>query len=113
MEQAERFIVAVQDDSNLRSALEAADLDEGGQTLLAIARAHGFDFTIDEFRERFSIAQTELSNRQLDQMAGGSGELESLSLQSRLQRQQQLLQTLSNISKALHDTSSTMIRNIG
>ncbi len=38
--------------------------------------------------------------------------MSNIDLQDRLQKQQQTLQTLSNVSKAMHDTSRSMIRNL-
>ena len=43
----------------------------------------------------------------------GDSQLANIDLQNTLQKQQQLLQTMSNISKSLHDTQMAMIRNMG
>jgi hypothetical protein len=40
-------------------------------------------------------------------------QLANIDLQNVLQRQQQLIQMLSNISKTLHDTANAIIRKIG
>ena len=44
---------------------------------------------------------------------GEDSQLANIDLQNSLQKQQQLLQMLSNISKSLHDTQMAMIRNMG
>jgi hypothetical protein len=44
---------------------------------------------------------------------GDDAQLANVDLQNILQKQQQTLQMLSNISKALHDTSMAIIRKIG
>ena len=111
-EEADRFVGAVREDPVLRSALESADVHDRGQALLALARAHGFEFTIEEFRERVSAAEAELPDRQLDQVAGGGGALNGLLLQDLLEKRQSAIQTLSNISKSLHDTSTAIIQNL-
>jgi predicted ribosomally synthesized peptide with nif11-like leader len=111
-EQAERFIAAVQEDSALRAEIEAAGTDDRGQGFVAVAHAHGFDFTIEEFRQQVTAAEAELAGRQLDGVAGGSGELDGLLLQVQLQKRQHAVQMLSNISASLHDTSQTIIRNL-
>lgn len=47
------------------------------------------------------------------QTAGNDAQLANIDLQNVLQKQQQLVQMLSNISKVLHDTASAVIRKIG
>lgn len=44
---------------------------------------------------------------------GDDSQLANIDLQSALQRQQQTIQTMSNVSKMLHDTAMSIIRNIG
>ena len=44
---------------------------------------------------------------------GDDAQLANIDLQSVLQKQQQTLQTMSNVSKALHDTAMAIIRKIG
>ena len=44
---------------------------------------------------------------------GDDAQLANVDLQNTLQKQQQTLQTLSNISKALHDTAMAVIRKMG
>jgi len=43
---------------------------------------------------------------------GGDGQLANLDLQNAMQKQQQILQTLSNMQKARHDTAMNSIRNM-
>jgi hypothetical protein len=44
---------------------------------------------------------------------GDDAQLATIDLQNAIQRQQQLLQTMSNISKMLHDSAAAIIRKIG
>lgn len=44
---------------------------------------------------------------------GDDAQLANIDLQNMLQKQQQILQTMSNISKMLHDTAMAVIRKIG
>jgi hypothetical protein len=53
-----------------------------------------------------------LEDAQLESM-GDDAQLANVDLQNTLQKQQQTLQTLSNISKALHDTAMAVIRKMG
>jgi len=44
---------------------------------------------------------------------GDDAQLANIDLQNMLQKQQQTLQTLSSVSKALHDTALAVVRKIG
>ncbi len=44
---------------------------------------------------------------------GDDAQLANIDLQNALQKQQQTLQTMSNVSKMLHDTAMAVIRKIG
>ena len=44
---------------------------------------------------------------------GDDAQLANIDLQNMLQKQQQTLQTISNVSKMLHDTAMAIIRKIG
>ena len=44
---------------------------------------------------------------------GDDAQLANIDLQNALQKQQQMLQTISNVSKAVHDTAMAIIRKIG
>jgi hypothetical protein len=43
---------------------------------------------------------------------GDDAQLANIDLQNSLQKQQQTLQTMSNVSKMLHDTATSIIRNM-
>ena len=45
--------------------------------------------------------------------ASKDAQLANIDLQNMLQKQQQTLQTISNVSKMLHDTAMAIIRKIG
>ena len=47
------------------------------------------------------------------QTLGDDSQLANIDLQNVLQKQQQTIQTLSNVSKMLHDTATSIIRKIG
>jgi len=47
------------------------------------------------------------------QTVGDDAQLANIDLQNSLQKQQQTLQTMSNVSKMLHDTAMSVIRNMG
>jgi hypothetical protein len=44
---------------------------------------------------------------------GEDAQLANVDMQNALQRQQQTLQTMSNISRMLHDTAQSVIRKMG
>ena len=46
-------------------------------------------------------------------ISGDDAQLANVDLQNMLQKQQQTLQTMSNISKSLHDTAMSVIRKMG
>ena len=45
--------------------------------------------------------------------AGDDEQLANIDLQGALQKQQQVLQTISNVSKMMHDTAMAIVRKIG
>jgi hypothetical protein len=58
----------------------------------------------------------ELDDRMLDAVSGGDGDdaqLANVDLQNILQKQQQTLQMMSNISKMLYDTAQSVVRKMG
>jgi hypothetical protein len=55
---------------------------------------------------------SELSDEELDRVAGGMG-YSNLDLQNNLQNQQQMFQLLSNTAKLLGDTSMNLVRKLG
>ena len=74
--------------------------------LVQLAAKYDFEFTSDE-----------LSDSDLDAVAGGAlgddAQLANVDMQNMLQKQQQTMQMMSQISKQLHDTSMAVIRKIG
>lgn len=88
----------------------AGEKPQLARELVELAARHGFEFSDDE-----------LSDSDLDAVAGGSdlstigddAQLANIDMQNALQKQQQLLQTMSNVSKMLHDTSMSIIRKTG
>lgn len=100
--------------------LKLAESPELRREFVEMAARHGFDFSAGE-----------MSDDQLDEVAGGTldgaikdaeaslasigsdGDLSNIDLQSQLQKQQQSLQTMSNVSKMLHDTAMSVTRKIG
>jgi hypothetical protein len=81
------------------SVPSAADVE----ALIAAARAVQHD------------APRELDDRDLDRVAGGGDDeqLANVDLQNMLQKQQQTLQMMSNVSKMLYDTAQSVIRKMG
>ena len=80
---------------------KVSESPEFRRELVELALRHGIDFS-----------EGELSEEELGGLAGGTDELTALQLQTLLQRQQQVVQTISNISKMMHDTSKTIISNL-
>lgn len=68
----------------------------------------------DRVDDKIKSLQTGLSVLE-DQLAtiGDDAQLANIDLQNSLQKQQQALQTLSSITKSMHDTAMATIRNIG
>ncbi len=63
-------------------------------------------------RSRVSTRQLEHANETL-RTIGDDAQLANLDLQSILQRQQQTMQTMSSVSRTLHDTALSVIRKMG
>ena len=71
-------------------------------------------FPIGELNE--SLSKQESLIEELDarlSSIGDDAQLANIDLQSNLQKQRQILQTMSNVSKMLHDTAMAVIRKIG
>ena len=71
---------------------------------------------IEDTRSRKSKAKMQLSMDKWEQALAAlddDAQLANIDLQSALQKQQQTLQTLSNVSKMMHDTAMAIIRKIG
>jgi len=79
-----------------------------------VARAFGFNIAVFERVLMFAIIC-----RVMDALSGSlnsvgdDAQLANIDLQNVLQKQQQTLQTLSNISKEVYDTAMAVIRHIG
>lgn len=68
----ERFVSDLASDELLRE--KAVNASEGVASLVAIAQEHGYDITVDEAHQYVQAnAQGELSDAQLDTVAGGKG----------------------------------------
>lgn len=95
----------------------ATDKPELAKELVELAAKYDFEFTSDE-----------LSHADLDSVAGGisteewekrlesvgdDSQLANIDLQNMLQKQQQTVQMLGQVSKVLHDTASAVVRKIG
>jgi chromosome segregation ATPase len=63
--------------------------------------------SLDEVKELLKKWEDQLSS------LGDDAQLVNIDLQNALQKQQQTLQTMSNVSKMLHDTAMAIIRKIG
>jgi len=100
----------------------------GGKGLEAVGTYTGvrsrFGFTnsrILYLSQQLAIAKNQLNqiNQEISRLesklstVGDDAQLANIDLQNLLQKQQQTLQTISNISKMLHDTSMAIIRKIG
>jgi len=77
-------------------------------------RLFNVDQKIKSLQTGLDVCEAELKNweEQLSSV-GDDAQLANIDLQNALQKQQQTLQTLSNVSKMLHDTSMSIIRKIG
>jgi hypothetical protein len=104
------------DEDFQRRAVAAAEGKQGAEAtaaLLQLGAGHGMELTADELNAvRGAMAPSgELSATDLEGVTGGA--LANIDLQNQLQKQQQTLQTMSNVSKMLHDTAMAVIRKIG
>jgi hypothetical protein len=79
-----------------------------GHQIVTVLTAPDLDSASKEQLENY-IADLE---QQL-KTVGDDAQLANIDLQNILQKQQQTLQTLSNVSKMLHDTAMAIIRKIG
>jgi hypothetical protein len=71
--------------------------------------------TVEEFDVAKFVALQKLLDKWEEELqdVGDDAQLANIDLQSALQKQQQTIQMLSNVSKMLHDTSMAVIRKIG
>ncbi len=63
--------------------------------------------SLEEWRAYVSDLEQQLST------VGSDAQLATIDLQNSLQKQQQTLQTMSNMAKNLHDTARAVIRKVG
>lgn len=76
VDSAKAFLAKLASDEEMRNSLMSASDDASRQ---AIAKAGGFEFTKDEFKEVTGIdPNVELSAQDLDQVAGGMSEIGSV-----------------------------------
>jgi hypothetical protein len=124
-EDLQRLLVLLEADPILRRRLEEAAAEGEGPLLSAFETA-GARVGAAPSREDVgtllasasALGSGELNEPALDRVAGGvtvgdDVQLANVDLQNMLQKQQQTLQTMSNISKMVHDTAMNTIRKIG
>ena len=73
----------------------------------AVKRGRAQIKTVGDWRASITKLEEQL------QTVGEDAQLANIDLQNALQKQQQTLQTMSNVSKMLHDTAMSVIRKIG
>ena len=85
------------------------------QTLDEEVKKHFPRLKVEEFDVAKFIAMEKLLEKWEEELesVGEDGQMANIDLQSAMQKQQQTLQMLSNVSKMLHDTSMSIIRKIG
>jgi cytochrome c556 len=88
----------------IRDALREAEGDGGVATELLAAR-NSVHSELEHFEGRLEVF--------LDAVENEDAQLANVDLQNVLQKQQQTLQMMSNISKMLYDTATAVIRKIG
>ena len=60
----------------------------------------------------FEFSDEELSEAELDQVAGGATDTEMINLQMAMDRRSQFVQTMSNIMKKMSSTQDSIVQNI-
>ena len=85
---------------------ENADIIAAGNNLGAV-NSEGALFTKGQLDDYIKTVEDQLNS------VGDDAQLANVDLQNMLQKQQQTLQMMSNISKALHDTAMAVIRKMG
>jgi hypothetical protein len=90
-------------------AVRSGSTTQYGESDMEFLQRHAdrIDGKIQSLQTGLSVLEDKLAT------VGDDAQLANLDLQSTLQKQQQLLQMMSNISKSLHDTGMTTIKNIG
>ena len=71
--------------------------------------------TVEEFDVAKFVALQKLLDKWEEELqdVGDDAQLGNIDMQNMLEKQQQTIQTLSNVSKMLHDTSMAIIRKLG
>ena len=80
----------------------AAEKPELAEELVELAARYDFEFTTNE----------ELSDEDLENVTGGTSDLQLLALQQKIQSHNRQITLLSNVMKARHDTEKSTLRNI-
>jgi hypothetical protein len=83
------------------------ELDADGVPRVRPAVASGEITRVEELDAHIADLQNMLAS------TGADMQISQLELQNMMQRQQQVMNVLSNLSKALHETSMAIIRKIG
>jgi len=88
---------------------------ELSRELIELAARHGFEFSVDELSdsELQGVVGGVLPPLQMLNSMGDDAQLANVDLQNVLQKQQQILQMVSNVSKTVSDTTMSTIRKIG
>mgnify|MGYP004269821129 FL=1 len=84
---------------------EKSTIVEGN--MAGAVNAVGAKFTKGQLGDYIKKVEDQLNS------VGDDAQLANVDLQNMLQKQQQTLQMMSNISKALHDTAMSVIRKMG
>ena len=85
---------------------ENADIIAASNNLGAV-NSEGALFTKGQLGDYIKTVEDQLNS------VGDDAQLANVDLQNMLQKQQQTLQMMSNISKSLHDTAMSVIRKMG
>ena len=109
------------DTEALRNAMQNAA--NGGSQTVTVLKLDAqnnpvFDANGKPVQERITLNKAQLEDRIKNMESalnsvGDDAQLANVDLQNSLQKQQQCLQTLSNVSKMMHDTGMAIIRKIG
>jgi predicted ribosomally synthesized peptide with nif11-like leader len=67
--EVERFVADLKSDAGLQGALKGKSGDSA--SLVAIAKAHGYDFTIEDVRDHVRAHKHDLTEEELEAVIGG------------------------------------------
>ena len=97
-----------------KTARQRREYQRSSERLRHKERAVAHRESIETIREVAKNIDAEIVNWEKElSAAGDDAQLANIDLQNMLQKQQQTLQTISNVSKTLHDTAMAIIRKIG